>query len=74
MDNACREGLFRGDPHILQNRVKSILAVPGKGRGDLRGILYMQSALIAGAFTNDHVHALQLVLGKVINNLTQPGE
>ncbi|MBF0237116.1 MAG: AAA family ATPase [SAR324 cluster bacterium] len=59
LDSAMSSGDFTRDAHILQCQVRSVLCIPLKHSGRLKGILYLENNLITGAFTPEHLEVLQ---------------
>ncbi len=64
LDNAVREGLFTGDPHIRSNRTKSVLCMPILHTSRLIGILYLENNLVTGAFTHKRQEILKILVGQ----------
>jgi predicted ATPase/serine phosphatase RsbU (regulator of sigma subunit)/tRNA A-37 threonylcarbamoyl transferase component Bud32 len=59
--DATREGLFTGEPYILQQQPQSVLCVPIINQGKLIGILYLENNLATGAFTPERIELLQII-------------
>ena len=71
MGNATQEGLFTSDHYIQSKQIKSVLCIPLLNQGELSGILYMENALVADAFTTDRLEVLTLLSSQAaisINN------
>jgi PAS domain S-box-containing protein len=69
LDNAASQGEFASDPHIRNERTKSLLCVPLLNRGKLIGILYLENNLATHAFTSDRVTLLEVLLSQVAISL-----
>jgi len=67
--NAMSEGAFMNDPHVVQQRCKSILCTPILNKGKLSGILYMENNLIAGAFTPERLEILGIIASQAAISL-----
>ena len=50
LDHALSSPLFGKDPHIRQREGKSLLCMPILGKGDIKGILYLENNLATGVF------------------------
>ena len=61
LGNAGLEENFRNDPHIVENRCKSILCLPIMNKGAVVAVLYMENNLTADAFTSEHLKILQII-------------
>lgn len=61
LSDAAKEGEFIGDPDIQKSQSKSVLCTPLINQGKVRGILYLENNLMAGAFTPERVKLLNLL-------------
>jgi predicted ATPase/signal transduction histidine kinase len=71
LGNATQEGQFTSDTYIQSHKPKSLLCIPLINQGELAGILYMENALVADAFTTDRIEVLTLLSSQAaisINN------
>ena len=50
LDDAAASRIFGKDAHIKENNCKSVLCMPILGKGELKGILYLENNLAAGVF------------------------
>lgn len=50
LEDAENSRVFGKDPHIKENHCKSVLCMPILSKGELKGILYLENNLAAGAF------------------------
>ncbi len=64
LDNASEQGMFTQDPHVLANRSKSILCIPLINQGATVAITYMENDQLAGAFTENHLDILRLLVSQ----------
>jgi PAS domain S-box-containing protein len=62
LDDAANAGELVGDPHVRQQRTKSLLCSPLLRQGRLTGILYMENNLTTHAFTQGRVELLEVLL------------
>ncbi|MEY2834272.1 MAG: hypothetical protein RLZZ574_3532, partial [Cyanobacteriota bacterium] len=60
-NNAARESDFNQDPYLKSHQIKSLLCTPLIDQGKLRGIVYLENNLIAGAFTQERLEILQVL-------------
>ncbi|MEK8019348.1 MAG: adenylate/guanylate cyclase domain-containing protein, partial [Candidatus Parabeggiatoa sp.] len=65
LDQATQAGQWRRDPYIIENQVKSILAMPLLNQGQLTGLLYLENNLTSNAFTADRFETLQLLSSQI---------
>lgn len=63
--DATKEGMFARDQYIQQNHVHSILCLPLIYQGKLTGIIYLENALIKGAFTKESCSLLNLLTSQI---------
>jgi PAS domain S-box-containing protein len=61
LHDATQEGIFTRDPYIVNQKPKSVLAMPLITQGKLTGILYLENNLTTGAFTTDRLEVLKLL-------------
>lgn len=69
LNNAPEEGAFTADPYVLQFRPRSVLCLPLVQQNELKGMLYLENNLTAGAFTSDRLEVLQLLTSQVVISL-----
>jgi predicted ATPase/signal transduction histidine kinase/tRNA A-37 threonylcarbamoyl transferase component Bud32 len=60
-DAAADAGRFASDPYLRHKKPRSVLGLPILRRADVRGLLYLENNLMAGAFTPERLTALELV-------------
>jgi predicted ATPase/signal transduction histidine kinase/tRNA A-37 threonylcarbamoyl transferase component Bud32 len=60
-DAATAPGRFAADPYLKQRRTRSVLCLPILRQAKVVGLLYLENALVAGAFTPDRLVALELL-------------
>ena len=65
LDQATQGGQWTRDPYIIENQVKSILAMPLLNKGQLSGLLYLENNLTTDAFTPDRFETLQLLSSQI---------
>lgn len=59
--NALEDATFGTDDYLLRARSKSVLCMPVMARGHLTGLVYLENALIAGAFSQDRLEMLDVI-------------
>ena len=60
-NDATRQDNFTNDPYLKSHQTKSLLCAPLLDRGQLKGIIYLENNLTAGAFTEERLKVLQLL-------------
>src|SRR6185295_14162414 len=60
-DAVTAPGRFAADPYLAQRRTRSVLCLPILRQAKVVGLLYLENALVAGAFTPDRLVALELL-------------
>ncbi|OAB63330.1 hypothetical protein AY599_23220 [Leptolyngbya valderiana BDU 20041] len=61
LDNASQDGEFTDDPYIIEHQCRSILCTPLVHQGHLKGIVYLENNLSAGAFTRQRLEIVRLL-------------
>lgn len=61
LEDASQAGPFTKDEYIRERRPKSVLCVPLRDQGRLRGLLYLENNLTLGAFTAERIELLRLL-------------
>ncbi|MBD1906571.1 trifunctional serine/threonine-protein kinase/ATP-binding protein/sensor histidine kinase [Funiculus sociatus GB2-A5] len=56
---------FNTDPYIQKNQPKSILCLPIIYQSQVQGILYLENNLAAGAFTQERIEVLKVLVSQV---------
>jgi len=69
LEDAAGRGAFVSDPHIQQQRTKSLLCAPLLSQGRLVGILYLENNLTTHAFTPERVQLLEMLLAQAAISL-----
>ncbi len=59
--DAGDEGKFTSDPHIMRNKVKSVICMPLLNRNKLIGLLYLENNLMSDAFTSQQIQVLNML-------------
>ena len=62
LDDATTTNDFIADSYLLDKQPKSLLCMPILGRGKLIGLLYLENRLTIGAFTQNHLEILNLLI------------
>lgn len=66
IDNAAEDKRFLYDSYISETRPGSILCTPVIGLKKIQGVLYLENNLMSGAFTKQHLRALEILISQVI--------
>jgi PAS domain S-box-containing protein len=61
LDDAAASGAFAGDPYVLRHRPRSLLCLPIVSQGEVIAVLYLENKQVSGAFTPEHLMALEMV-------------
>jgi predicted ATPase/serine phosphatase RsbU (regulator of sigma subunit)/tRNA A-37 threonylcarbamoyl transferase component Bud32 len=61
LHDASQEGQFTRDPHIVEQKSKSLLCTPLINQGKITGILYLENNLTTGAFTPNRLEVLKVL-------------
>ncbi len=61
LSDASRAGAFSRDPEVVEAGLRSVLCMPIRRRSVTVGILYLENRLVAGAFTPERCHILDLL-------------
>ncbi|GAA6617945.1 ATP-binding protein [Scytonema sp. NUACC26] len=69
IDDAVSETYSITDSYLNQYQPKSVLCTPILHQGKLIGILYVENSLTAGAFTNERLQVLNLLIAQVAISL-----
>ncbi|MFC1670999.1 PAS domain S-box protein [Spirochaetota bacterium] len=62
--NASQEGDYSDNPYIKENQVKSVLCTPFRYKDKIYGALYLENNLVSGAFAENHITLLQVLLAQ----------
>jgi two-component system, NarL family, sensor kinase len=68
-DDAVSESPFSTDPYIQHHQTRSLLCMPFLQQSQLIGILYLESNLSTGVFTNDRLQVLKLLIAQAAISL-----
>jgi len=61
LDEPAAGGPFVNDPYIAEHRPRSVLCLPISRQIEVVTVLYLENNLVAGAFTPDHLIALEMI-------------
>ena len=61
LDNAWQDPQYGLDPHLNENKVKSVLCMPIKYKGNLTAIVYAEHHSIEGSFTQEQTKILDII-------------
>jgi PAS domain S-box-containing protein len=61
LDDAAVSGGFAGDPYVVRRRPRSLLCLPIVSQSEVIAVLYLENKLVSGAFTPEHLIALEVV-------------
>ena len=73
LDDASRSEPFASDPYVVARRPKSVLCAPLLNQGRLQGLLYLENAVTAGAFTAGRLEVLRLLSAQAAISLENAG-
>jgi len=62
--DAAQEGPFTQTPYVQENKTKSVLCIPFEYQHRAYGVLYLENNLVPGAFTEDRVELLRVLLAQ----------
>jgi histidine kinase len=65
LNNATTAANFNSDPYIREFQTKSILCLPIIYQSKLQGIIYLENNLATGAFTQERVEVLKVLVSQV---------
>ncbi len=60
--NAYEVGAFTNDPYVMTHRSRSILSLPVRQRDRVVGVLFLDNTLSIGAFTEERLEVLRVIL------------
>jgi signal transduction histidine kinase/GAF domain-containing protein len=64
LGDATEELPFRLDPYVQRRRPRSLLCIPIRHQDRTTGVLFLENSLTAGAFTQDRVELLRLLVSQ----------
>lgn len=66
LDNAAKDSRFLYDSYINESHPVSILCTPVIGQKKIQGVLYLENNLISGAFTQQHLRIMEILISQVV--------
>jgi GAF domain-containing protein len=70
LHDACVDaGSFAADDYLVRMRPRSLLCLPILRQAEMVGLLYLENELASGAFTRDHLTALELIASQAAISL-----
>jgi histidine kinase len=63
LESGQRRSSFREDRYFDTHTVRSVLAAPLVRQGEVRGVMYLENNVVDGAFGDDRLEAIRLLLG-----------
>ncbi|MEM8638996.1 MAG: AAA family ATPase [Cyanobacteria bacterium P01_G01_bin.54] len=69
LSNASADETFGQDPYIQAQQPKSLLCSPLLNQGQVMGVVYLENALTAEAFTRDRLEVVQVLSGQAAISL-----
>ncbi|MGI6668858.1 MAG: AAA family ATPase [Acetivibrionales bacterium] len=66
INNAGQAGIFAKDPHIASSKAKSMACIPLQLRGVPVGVLYLESNVLTGIFTEERIELLKFLASQMI--------
>ena len=73
LDDATTKNDFIPDSYLIEQQPKSLLCMPILKRGKFIGLLYLENRLTIGAFTQDHLKILNLIVTQAAISLENAG-
>jgi predicted ATPase/class 3 adenylate cyclase/tRNA A-37 threonylcarbamoyl transferase component Bud32 len=73
LDDADKENGYKADPYFETHRPRSVLSVPLVSQGRLKGVLYLENEVAAGAFTAERIEVLLLLSTQAAISLENAG-
>ncbi|MET0411786.1 MAG: AAA family ATPase, partial [Polyangiaceae bacterium] len=61
VDDATKPSPFASDEYLKSSQVRSVFCLPLVKQGKLAGVLYLENALVPGAFTHHRIEVLSLL-------------
>ncbi len=61
LNDVAMDERFGADKYISQQQVKSVLCMAIRSKGAVLGIMYLESSLVAGAFTPRRLHIMRIL-------------
>jgi predicted ATPase/class 3 adenylate cyclase len=65
VDDAATSQRYANDPYVLERNTRSVMCVPIKGHGRVKGCIYLENDQLRGAFTPARVELVTLLAGQV---------
>ena len=69
LDAALADGRFGNDDYIRARRSQSVLCMPVRHKDRMLGVLYLENALVSGAFTKARLEALSILVSQIAVSL-----
>lgn len=69
LHNALDDSTFRADPYIVDKQIRSVMCMPIVIRAQLAGVLYLENALVAGAFFAERLALLEVMAAQLAISL-----
>lgn len=69
ISNACYDERFLSDRSVLENNIKSVMAVPIKYGESIKGICYLSNTLAQGVFNERDLELLELLMSQTAISL-----
>lgn len=65
LDNARQSAIFGQDSTVIERQVVSVLCVPLKLHGQVKGVVYLENNSMSGVFTKERIELLKLLSGHI---------
>lgn len=65
LDQAFTDSRFQQDPYIQKYHPRSVLCMPIIRQNAIKGLLYLENNLVAGAFTYDRIRLLEVLSAQI---------
>ncbi|MDG6778387.1 diguanylate cyclase [Thiomicrorhabdus sp. zzn3] len=65
LDNAGQSAIFGQDAKVVERQVVSVLCIPLKLHGQVKGVVYLENNSMSGVFTKERIELLKLLSGHI---------
>jgi histidine kinase len=69
LESAIEDERFGNNPYIEREKITSLLCMPIISKGKIVGLLYLENNLVRGAFTNDRIEILNMIISQAAISL-----
>jgi diguanylate cyclase (GGDEF)-like protein len=69
LDDASGSGIFVRDLYFASKSIKSVLCIPLLRSGTLKGALYLENSLVAGAFSPEQLKVIEILSSQIVMSI-----